>query len=58
MSITFTFDFGKILWEAHAWTLHLDNAPAHTVLSIRNFFAEKRHCNFDTPPILPQSGPV
>ena len=57
MNITFTFDFGKSLWEAHTSTLHRDNAPAHTILSIRHFLAEKKHCNFGTPPILPDLAP-
>ena len=27
-------DKSQSLWEAHAWVLHHDNGPAHTVLSI------------------------
>ena len=44
MSITFTFDFEKL--TQLAWTLHHDNAPAHTALSIRQLLAEKNnvHC--------------
>ena len=29
------------LWEANAWALHLDNAPAHTALTICQFLAER-----------------
>ena len=29
---------GRPFWEAHAWTLHHDNAPDHAVLSIGQFF--------------------
>ena len=39
MSITFTFDFEKP--TQLAWTLHHDNALAHTALSIRQLLAEK-----------------
>ena len=36
--------------EAHACTLHHDNAPAHTALSIRQFFAEKNIATLEHPP--------
>ena len=39
MRITFTFDFEKP--TQLAWTLHNDNAPAHTALSIRQLLVEK-----------------
>ena len=29
---------GRPFWEAHAWTLHHDNAPDHAALSIGQFF--------------------
>ena len=53
MSITFTFDFGKSLWEAHAWALHHDSAPAHTALSIRQFLAERNIATLEHPPYSP-----
>ena len=46
-------DNRRSLWEAHAWTLHHDNAPAHTALSICQFLAEKKDYNFGTPPYSP-----
>ena len=44
------------LWEAHAWTLHHDNAPAHTALNIRQFLAEILQLwnNPYIPPIWPR----
>ena len=57
MNITFTFDFGKSLWEAHAWTLHHDNAPAHTALSIRQFLAERNIATLERPPYFPDLAP-
>ena len=53
MSITFTFDIGKSLWEARAWTLHHDNPPAHTDLSICQFLAERNIATLEHPYILP-----
>ena len=41
-------DKRRSLWEAHTWALYHDNAPAHTVLSILQFLAEKT-LHFGTP---------
>ena len=40
-------DKRRSLWEAHAWTLHHDNAPAHTALSIHQFLAERNIATFE-----------
>ena len=40
-------------WEAHAWGLHHDNATAHTVLSIRQFLAERNIATLEHPHIPP-----
>ena len=43
-------DKSQSLWEAHAWTLHHDNAPVHTALSICQFLAEKNIATLEHPP--------
>ena len=49
-------DKRRSLWEANAWALHHDNAPAHTALSIVSFL-QKRTLQLwntpHTPPIWP-----
>ena len=57
MSITFTFDFGKSLWEAHGWTLHHDSAPAHTALSICQFLPERDIATLEYPTYFPDLAP-
>ena len=57
MSITFTFNFGKSLWEAHAWMLHYDNAPVHTALSIRQFLTERNTATLEHLPYSPNVAP-
>ena len=44
-------DKRQSFWEANAWTLHYDNAPARTILSIRQFFTEKNIATFEHPDI-------
>ena len=46
-------DKTRSFWEAHTWTLHYDNAPAHTALSIRQFLAEKNIATLQHPHIPP-----
>ena len=41
------------LWEAHAWTLHHNNSPAHTVLSIRQFLTKKNIATLEHLPYSP-----
>ena len=45
-------DKRRSLWEAHAWTLHHDNAPAHTALNIRQFLAERNIATY-SPDLTP-----
>ena len=51
-------DKRRNLWEATAWALHHDNAPAHTALSICQFLAERNIATLEHSPIFPQSGPM
>ena len=44
-------DKRQSLWEARAWALHHDNAPAHTPLSIRQFLAQKNIATLEHPPL-------
>ena len=41
------------LWEAHAWTLHHNNVPAHTALSICQFLQKGTLELWNTPNISP-----
>ena len=50
-------DKRRTLWEAHAWTLHRNNAPAHTALSIRQFLAERNIATLKHPPYSPDLAP-
>ena len=43
---------------AHEWTLHHDNAPAHTALSIGQFLTERNIATLEHPPIFTRSGPL
>ena len=43
-------DKRQILWEAHAWMLHQNNASAHTAMSICQFLAERSTATLVTPP--------
>ena len=51
-------DKRRSFWGAHEWTLHHDNAPAHTALSIGQFLAERNIATLEHPPIFPRSGPL
>ena len=31
------------MWSSGDWSLHHDNAPAHTALSVQQFLAKKQH---------------
>jgi transposase len=41
------------MWTAGSWLLHHDNAPAHTVLSIRQFLAKHSIPTLPYPPYSP-----
>ena len=45
------------LWETNAWALHHDNAPAHTALSICQFFAERNIATLVHSPYSPNLAP-
>ena len=51
--VTLVRDKRRSFGEAHAWTLHHDNAPAHTALSIRQFLAERNIATLEHPHISP-----
>jgi histone-lysine N-methyltransferase SETMAR len=44
------------LWP-DAWILHHDNAPAHDVLAVREFWPKKLIMKLDHPPYLPDLAP-
>ena len=50
-------DKRRSLWEAHAWALHHDNAPAFTALSIRQFLAERNIETLEHSPYSPDLAP-
>ena len=50
-------DKRRNLWEAHAWALHHDNAPAYTALNIGQFLAEKSIATLKHPPYFPDLAP-
>ena len=50
-------DKRRSLWEAYTWTLHHDNAPAHTALNIRQFLAERNIATLEHPPYFPDLTP-
>ena len=41
------------LWEANAWVLHHDNAPAHIAMSICQFLAKRNIATLEHPPYSP-----
>jgi transposase len=41
------------LFATKSWILHVDNAPAHTALSVREFLASKQITRLEHPPYLP-----
>jgi len=41
-----------------SWLLHHDNAPAHSVLSIREFMAKNNIAILEQPPYSPDLNPV
>ena len=45
------------LWQDNAWLLRQDNAPAHNVLSIRQFLAKRNVTVLDHPPYSPDLAP-
>ena len=45
------------LWEANAWALHHNNAPAYTALSICQFLAERNIATLEHPPYSPNLAP-
>ena len=45
------------LWQDNAWLLHQDNTPAHNVLSIHQFLAERNVTMLDHPPYSPDLAP-
>ena len=47
----------RSLWEAHAWTLHHNNAPTHTALSILQFLAERNIATLEHPLYSPNLAP-
>ena len=51
------WDKTRDLWENNAWVLHLDNAPAHSALSIRQFLAERNVPILEHPPYSPDLAP-
>ena len=46
-------DKRQSLWEAHTWALHHDNAPAHTDLSIHQFFSKRNIATLEHLPYSP-----
>jgi histone-lysine N-methyltransferase SETMAR len=45
------------MWTVGTWHLHYDNAPAHTVLSIREFLAKHLIPVLPQPPYSPDLSP-
>ena len=45
-------DRRRSLWEAHAWTLHHNNSPAHGP-EYSSGSRRKKYCNFGIPPHFP-----
>ena len=48
---------GGPFWEAHAWTLHRDDTPDHTALSIGQFFERNIAILEYPPPYSPDLAP-
>ena len=44
-------------WVRKTWILHHDNAPAHTVLSMKKFLVSKEITTLHHPPYSPDSAP-
>ena len=44
-------------WARKTWILHLDNAPAHTALSVKQFLVSKQITTLHHPPYLPDFAP-
>ena len=51
------WDKRRDLWENNAWVLHHDNAPAHSVLSIRQFLVERNVPTLEQPLYSPDFAP-
>ena len=45
------------LWKTKSWKLHQDNAPAHSALSVKAFFAKYGITVLDHPPYSPDLAP-
>lgn len=45
------------LWRKKSWTLHQDNAPAHSALSVKTFLAKHNIPILDHPPYSPDLAP-
>jgi hypothetical protein len=45
------------IFAAISWILHIDNAPAHTALSVREFLVSKQITLFEHPHYLPDLAP-
>jgi len=42
-----------VAWKSKSWFLHLDNAPVHSALSIREFLPSKNILVVNPPPYSP-----
>ncbi|EFN68500.1 Histone-lysine N-methyltransferase SETMAR, partial [Camponotus floridanus] len=45
------------LWKNNSWMLHQDNAPSHSALSVKSFFAKHKITVLDHPPYSPDLAP-
>ena len=45
------------LWKNNSWLLHHDNAPAHSLLLVRNFLAKNNTVIMPQPPYSPDLAP-
>ena len=50
-------DKRQSLWEAHAWALHHNNAPAHTALGIHQFLGKRNIATLEHPLYYPDLAP-
>jgi transposase len=46
------------LFASNSWTMHHDNAPAHTTLSVREFLATKQITVLEYPVYSPDLAPI
>ena len=47
----------RAFWAGKTWILHHDNAPAHTALSVKQFWDSKEITTLHHPPYLPDLAP-